>query len=70
MDDWTNEQLAPAVEAYRWMQVRTAEGSKLSKTQLYRDLALKQGRSPGAWDTGCRASRMYYTSSRKTGLAA
>ena len=50
MDDWTHEQLAAAVEAYRWMQVRTAEGLKLNKTQLYRDLALKHGRSPGAWE--------------------
>lgn len=50
MDDWTHEQLAAAVEAYRWMQVRTAEGLKLNKTQLYRDLALKHGRTPKAWE--------------------
>jgi len=50
MDDWTHEQLAAAVEAYRWMQVRTAEGLNLNKTRLYRDLALKHGRSPGAWE--------------------
>lgn len=50
MDDWTREQLAAAVEAYRWMQVRTAEGLKLNKTQLYRDLALKHGRTPKAWE--------------------
>jgi len=50
MDDWTYEQLAAAVEAYRWMQVRTAEGLKLNKTQLYRDLALKHGRTPKAWE--------------------
>ncbi|WP_314102451.1 HNH endonuclease [uncultured Stenotrophomonas sp.] len=50
MDDWTHEQLAAAVDAYRWMQVRTAEGLKLNKTQLYRDLALKHGRTPKAWE--------------------
>ena len=50
MDDWTHEQLAAAVEAYRWMQVRTAEGLKLNKTQLYRDLALKHGRTIKAWE--------------------
>lgn len=50
MDDWTHEQLAAAVEAYRWMQVRTAEGLKLNKTQLYRELALKHGRTPKAWE--------------------
>lgn len=31
------------------MQVRTAEGLKLNKTQLYRDLALKNGRTPRSW---------------------
>jgi len=50
MDDWTHEQLAAAVEAYRWMQVRMAEGLKLNKSQLYRDLAREHGRSPGAWE--------------------
>jgi hypothetical protein len=50
MDDWTHEQLAAAVEAYRWMQVRTVEGLKLNKTQLYRDLALKHGRTSKAWE--------------------
>ena len=50
MDDWTHEQLAAAVEAYRWMQVRTAEGLKLNKTQLDRYLALKYGRTPKAWE--------------------
>jgi len=50
MDDWTHEQLAAAVEAYRWMQARRAEGLKLNKAQLYRDLALKHGRTPKAWE--------------------
>lgn len=50
MDDWTHEQLAAAVEAYRWMQARTAGGLKLNKTQLYRELALKHGRTPKAWE--------------------
>lgn len=50
MDDWTHQQLAVAVEAYRWMQQRVADGLKLNKTQLYRELALKHGRSPKAWE--------------------
>jgi len=50
MEDWTHEQLAAAVEAYRWMQERTAQGLKLNKTQLYRDLSLKHGRTPKAWE--------------------
>lgn len=32
------------------MQQRAADGLKLNKTQLYRDLALKHGRTPKAWE--------------------
>lgn len=50
MDDWTYEQLAAAVEAYRWMQQRTIGGLVVNKTQVYRDLAAKHGRTPKAWE--------------------
>lgn len=50
MDDWTHEQLAAAVEAYRWMQQRTMDGLTVNKAQIYRDLAAKHGRTPKAWE--------------------
>ncbi|WP_421569013.1 HNH endonuclease [Stenotrophomonas sp. PD6] len=50
MDDWTHEQLAAAVETYRWMQQRAADGFSFNKTQLYRELALKYGRTAKAWE--------------------
>lgn len=50
MDDWTYEQLAAAVEAYRWMQQRIASGLAVNKAQVYRDLASRHGRTPKAWE--------------------
>jgi len=50
MDDWTYEQLAAAVEAYRGMQQRTMDGLGVNKAQVYRDLATKHGRTPKAWE--------------------
>lgn len=50
MEDWTQEQLAASVEAYRWMQGRVNDGLKVNKAQLYRELALKHGRNPKAWE--------------------
>lgn len=50
MDDWTQEQLAASVEAYRWMQGRVNGGLKINKAQLYRELSLKHGRTPKAWE--------------------
>jgi len=50
MDDWTHQQLAAAVDAYRWMQQRAVDGLKLNKTQLCSDLALAHGRTPKAWE--------------------
>lgn len=50
MDDWTYEQLAAAVEAYRWMQQRTMGGLAVNKAQVYRDLAAEHGRTPKAWE--------------------
>lgn len=50
MDDWTYEQLAAAVEAYRWMQQRADDRLAVNKAQVYRDLAAKHGRTPKAWE--------------------
>lgn len=50
MDDWTHEQLAASVEAYRWMQGRVTDGLKVNKAQLYRELSLKHGRTAKAWE--------------------
>lgn len=50
MEDWTQQQLAAAVQAYRWMQQRGSDGLKVNKAQLYRDLASKHGRTPKAWE--------------------
>lgn len=50
MDDWTHQQLAAAVQAYRWMQQRAADGMKVNKAQLYRELSLEHGRTPKAWE--------------------
>lgn len=50
MDDWTHRQLAAAVQAYRWMQQRAADGLKVNKAQLYRELSLEHGRTPKAWE--------------------
>lgn len=50
MDDWTHQQLAAAVQAYRWMQRRAIDGMKVNKAQLYRELALEHGRTPKAWE--------------------
>jgi len=50
MDDWTYEQLAAAVEAYRWMQQRTMDGLTVNKAQVYRNLAAEHGRTPKAWE--------------------
>lgn len=50
MNDWTLQQLAAAVEAYRWMQQRADDDRKVNKTQLYRELSLNHGRTPKAWE--------------------
>lgn len=50
MDNWTHEQLAASVEAYRWMQGRARDGIKVNKAKLYCELALKHGRNPKAWE--------------------
>ncbi len=47
---WTYRHLAAAVEAYRRMQERSTVGRKLIKVQIYRDLSLRQRRTPKAWE--------------------
>lgn len=50
MEDWTQEQLAAAVGAYRWMQERVGGGLKVNKAQVYRELSEKHGRTAKAWE--------------------
>ncbi|MET4573985.1 hypothetical protein ABIA68_002863 [Stenotrophomonas rhizophila] len=52
MDVWTQEQMDAAGAGYRLMPAPTAEGLKLNKTQLYRDLDFKHGRTPKALENG------------------
>src|SRR6185437_10726004 len=47
---WTEDELAVAVEAYRQMEARLANGSALEKTRVYRELAARHGRTPKAWE--------------------
>lgn len=50
MDEWTQDQLAAAVHAYRLMQLRAAQGLSVNKAQVYRELAEVHGRTPKAWE--------------------
>lgn len=50
MDEWTSEQLAAAVDAYRALQNVEAQGQKPNKAELYRQLAVAHGRTPKAWE--------------------
>lgn len=50
MDEWTSEQLAAAVDAYRALQNTEAQGQKPNKAELYRQLAAAHGRTPKAWE--------------------
>lgn len=47
---WTEEELAAAVEAYRQMEARLANGSGLEKARVYRELAARHGRTSKAWE--------------------
>ena len=47
---WTEDELAAAVEAYRQMEARLANGSALEKTRVYRELAARHGRTSKAWE--------------------
>nr|WP_312250281.1 HNH endonuclease [Stenotrophomonas geniculata] len=42
--------MAAAVEAYRQMEARLANGSALEKTRVYRELAARHGRTSKAWE--------------------
>lgn len=50
MSRWTEDELADAVEAYRQMEARLANGSALEKTRVYRELAARHGRTSKAWE--------------------
>lgn len=47
---WTEDELAAAVEAYRQMESRLANGSGLEKARVYRELAARHGRTSKAWE--------------------
>lgn len=47
---WTEDELAAAVEAYRQMEARLANGSALEKARVYRELAARHGRTSKAWE--------------------
>lgn len=50
MSRWTEDELAAAVEAYRQMEARLANGSALEKARVYRELAARHGRTSKAWE--------------------
>lgn len=50
MSGWTQEELAAAVDAYRWMEQRVAQGHGINKAQVYRELSQRHGRSPKSWE--------------------
>jgi hypothetical protein len=50
VDEWTQDQLAAAVDAYRLMQLRSANGLSVNKAQIYRELSEAYGRTPKAWE--------------------
>lgn len=47
---WTDDELAAAVEAYRQMEARLADGLTLEKARVYRELATRHGRTSKAWE--------------------
>jgi len=50
MDEWSKDELAVAVSAYRTMQAAIATGAKVNKAQVYRDLSSQHGRTPKSWE--------------------
>lgn len=50
MSRWTEDELAAAVDAYRQMEARLANGSGLEKARVYRELADRHGRTAKAWE--------------------
>ena len=50
MNEWTEDELAAAVEAYRRMEAQLASGSRVEKANVYRELAALHGRTPKSWE--------------------
>ncbi len=50
MNEWTEDELAAAVEAYRRMEAQLASGSRVEKANVYRELAALYGRTPKSWE--------------------
>jgi len=50
VNEWTEDELAAAVDAYRQMQLQLASGSRVEKANVYRQLAALHGRTPKAWE--------------------
>lgn len=50
MNEWTEDELAAAVDAYRQMEAQLTSGSKVEKATVYRELAALHGRTPKAWE--------------------
>ncbi|HUD40998.1 MAG TPA: HNH endonuclease signature motif containing protein [Dokdonella sp.] len=49
-EQWNEDELGAAVEAYRWMQQAELERRAYSKREKFRDLVSRFGRTTGAWD--------------------
>lgn len=50
VNEWTEDELAAAVDAYRQMEAQLTSGSKVEKATVYRELAALHGRTPKAWE--------------------
>lgn len=50
MDDWSDDELAASVAAYRAMQTMEEAGQKFTKVQVYRDLAERFGRTTKSYE--------------------
>lgn len=50
VNEWTEDELAAAVAAYRRMEAQHALGAKVEKASVYRELAALHGRTPKAWE--------------------
>lgn len=50
VDEWTEDELAAAVDAYRQMEAQLTSGSRIEKATVYKELADLHGRTPKAWE--------------------
>jgi len=50
VNEWTEDELAAAVDAYRQMEAQLTSGSKVEKATVYRELTALHGRTPKAWE--------------------